>query len=140
MASTPYEILGDAGIRGRAEAFYQVMDELPEAAGIRAMHGDDLGPVRRMLAAYLTGWMGGPPVYLALKGTVCLTDVHAPYAIGPDERDQWLRCMEVALERIGASAELREMLREPMFRVADTVRNRDHSGPVERPPNIIAVG
>jgi hypothetical protein len=45
--------------------------------------------------------MGGPPVYLAVKGTVCLTDVHAPYAIGPDERDQWLYCMDRALECTG---------------------------------------
>jgi hemoglobin len=140
MAQTPYEILGDDGIRALADAFYRVMDEDPAVAPIRALHAADLGKVRSMLAAYLTGWMGGPPVYLAVKGTVCLTDVHAPYAIGPEERDQWLYCMDRALERIGASQELTDMLREPMFRVADTVRNQDHSGPKRRDPNIIAVG
>ena len=61
-------------------------------------------------------------------------------AIGPAERDQWLACMDRALERIGASEELKDMLREPMFRVADTVRNQDHSGPKQRHPDIIAVG
>jgi len=140
MAQTPYEILGDDGIRALAAAFYEVMDEDPAVARIRAMHAPDLSKVRSMLAAYLTGWMGGPPVYLAVKGTVCLTDPHAPYAIGPEERDQWLYCMDRALERIGASEELKDMLREPMFRVADTVRNQDHSGPKQRDPNIIAVG
>lgn len=140
MAQTPYEILGDEGIRALADAFYRVMDESPDAAPIRAMHAQDLSKVRSMLAAYLTGWMGGPPVYLAVKGTVCLTDPHAAYAIGPDERDRWLRCMDAALERIGASEELKEMLREPMFRVADTVRNQDHSGPRQLQPGIIAVG
>ena len=139
-SQTPYELLGADGIRALADAFYRVMDEAPEAATIRAMHGDDLGKVRSLLAAYLTQWMGGPPVYLAVKGTMCLTDVHAPYAIGPAEGDQWLFCMERALERIGAPEGLKEMLREPMRRVADTVRNQDHSGPKVRNPNIIAVG
>ena len=140
MADTPYEILGDDGIRALAQAFYEVMDESPHAATIRAMHAKDLTKVRSLLSAYLTQWMGGPPVYLAVKGTMCLTDPHAPYAIGPAERDQWLRCMDLALERVGASDELKAMLKEPLFRVADTVRNQDHSGPKRRHPDIIAVG
>ena len=141
---TPYEILGDAGIRALASAFYDVMDELPQAADVRAMHAASLDTIKRKLATYLTGWMGGPPVYLAMNGTVCLTDPHEPYAIGPKERDQWLLCMREALERIEASDELKAMLKDPMFQIADTVRNQDDSTPKPRPeprdPNIIAVG
>jgi hemoglobin len=143
MADTPYEILGQEGVKALANAFYDVMDELPEAADIRAMHAENLDTIKRKLAAYLTGWMGGPPVYQAMTGTVCLTDPHEPYAIGPNARDQWLLCMDRALERIGASDELKEMLKEPMFLVADTVRNQDSDEPKpEKPrdPNIIAVG
>lgn len=143
MADTPYEILGQEGVKALAEAFYDVMDELTAAADVRAMHAANLDEIKRMLTAYLTGWMGGPPVYQALKGTVCLTDPHAPYAIGPKERDQWLLCMDHALERIDATDELKEMLKMPMFRIADTVRNQDSSDPLpEKPrdPNIIAVG
>lgn len=137
---SPYQILGDAGIKRLAAAFYEVMDELPEVGEIRAMHATDLEPMKRKLAMYLVGWMGGPPVYLAVNGTVCLTEPHAPYHIGPRQRDQWLRCMDEALERIGASEELKVMLKDPMFRVADTVRNRDESDPKPRDANIIAVG
>ena len=110
---------------------------------IRAMHEANLDRIKRLLAAYLTGWMGGPPVYQAMTGTVCLTEPHAAYAIGPEERDQWLLCMDAALDRIGASDEVRTMLREPLFRIADTVRNQDHSGRQPEPapnPNIIARG
>ncbi len=140
MADTPYEILGQEGVRALADAFYDVMDELPEAADIRAMHADDLSSIKSKLAAYLTGWMGGPPVYLAMTGTVCLTEPHAPYHIGVKERDQWLMCMEAALERIGASDELKAMLKEPLFRVADTVRNDNVEPPAADNPNIIARG
>lgn len=137
---TPYQILGEDGIKELAAAFYDAMDTLPEAAHIRAMHKANLDEIKSKLAAYLTGWMGGPPVYLAMTGTVCLTEPHAPYAIGPKERDQWLLCMEIALERIGASEELKEMLKLPMFRIADTVRNRDSSERRPRDPNVIAIG
>ncbi len=140
MARSPYEILGEEGIRRLADTFYEVMDELPQAAEVRAMHAQNLDDIKRKLAAYLTGWMGGPPVYLAMTGTVCLTEPHAPYAIGRRERDQWLMCMDEALERIGASDELKAMLKEPMFRIADTVRNRDERRQDDRDPNIIAVG
>ncbi|MGI9326100.1 MAG: group II truncated hemoglobin, partial [Pseudomonadales bacterium] len=115
---TPYEILGDDGIRALANAFYEAMDELTAAAEIRAMHAENMDDIKRKLGTYLIGWMGGPPVYLAMNGTVCLTDPHEPYHIGPRQRDQWLACMDEALKRIDASEELKEMLAEPMFRIA----------------------
>ena len=136
-AQTPYQILGEQGVRQLADAFYQVMDERPQAATIRAMHAANLDTIKDKLFEYLSGWMGGPSLYSDKYGTVCLTDPHKPYPIGPDERDQWLDCMDQALERIGASDELKAMLKEPMYRVADTIRNRDTSEPIERDPNEI---
>jgi len=136
---TPYEILGDQGIKDLAAAFYEVMDELPLAEDIRAMHAENLDHVKRMLSAYLTGWMGGPPVYLAIKGTVCLTDPHEAFRIGPKERDQWLACMNEALIRTGASEDLKTMLKDPLFRVAQTVQNCEDSTPRNNGPDIIAV-
>ena len=97
---TPYQILGEDGIRDLTSAFYDIMDELPEAKGLRAMHARDLAPMKEKLAEYLIGWMGGPPLYADKYGTVCMTTPHEPYHIGPEERDQWLLCMDLALERI----------------------------------------
>ncbi len=139
-AQSPYEILGDDGIAKLVDVFYDVMDELPQAATVRAMHKENTSEKRKKLKNYLTGWMGGPPIYQMVTGTVCLTDPHQPFAIGPKERDQWLLCMDTALERTGASDELKEMLKTPLFRIADTVRNLDSSDPKPRDPNIIAVG
>ncbi|MFT7222269.1 MAG: hemoglobin [Candidatus Azotimanducaceae bacterium] len=132
-------MLGDQGIKDLAAAFYEVMDELPLAEDIRAMHKENLDHVKRMLSAYLTGWMGGPPVYLAIKGTVCLTDPHEAFRIGPKERDQWLACMDEALVRTGASEDLKTMLKDPLLRVAQTVQNCEDSTPRNNGPDIIAV-
>lgn len=126
QAPNPYEMMGsEEGVRRLAKAFYAAMDRLPEAAGIRAMHKDDLSDIEEKLADYLITWLGGPPIYIEKNGGMCLTDAHAPYAIGPAERDQWLLCMTTALDDIGASAEIRDIVREPFQRIADFVRTRD---------------
>ena len=137
---TPYQILGEDGIRQLSNTFYDIMDTLPEAAGIRAMHAQDLSPMKEKLAQYLTGWMGGPPRYADKYGTVCMTTPHEPYHIGPEERDQWLLCMDRALEQTGASEELIDMLKVPMFRIADAVRNKEGPSSAATNPNVIAAG
>ena len=139
-AQTPYQILGEDGIYKLTSAFYDIMDSLPEAAGIRAMHARDLAPMKEKLAEYLTGWMGGPPRYADKYGTVCMTTPHEPYHIGPDEMEQWLLCMDKALEQVGASAELVAMLEVPMQRIANAVRNREGPSAVTTDSNVIAAG
>ena len=136
--TTPFQILGEQGIRELTEQFYDVMDTLPEVARLRAMHAQDLTPMKSKLAEYLIGWMGGPPLYAQKYGDVCMTEPHAPYHIGPEERDQWLLCMHKALERINASAELMDMLRVPLFRIADAVRNKEGPSAASTDPNVIA--
>lgn len=128
--STPYQLLGgESGVRRLSDAFYDCMDSLPEAADIRRMHGADLAAIREKLYEYLSGWLGGPHLYAAKYGSMCMTAPHRPYAIGPKERDQWLLCMDKALERAGASAQVQAILKEPMRGIAEMIRNRDDSTP-----------
>jgi hemoglobin len=137
---TPYQILGADGIQHLVNTFYDIMDSLPDAAALRAMHAKDLAPMKQKLAEYLTGWMGGPPLYADKYGTVCMTTPHEPYPIGPAERDQWLLCMDKALQQTGASEELVEMLKVPLFRIADAVRNKQGPSSAAANANIIATG
>ena len=139
-AQTPYQILGEDGIRELTSTFYDIMDTLPEVAPLRAMHAKDLSRMKEKLAEYLTGWMGGPPLYADRYGTVCMTTPHEPYHIGPEERDQWLLCMDKALEQTGASEELVSMLKVPMFRIADAIRNRDGPSAATTDSDVIAAG
>ena len=77
-------------------------------------------------------------MYADKHGTVCMTEPHEPYHIGPEERDQWLMCMDRALEQVGASEELVEMLKIPLFRIADAVRNKEGPSSAKTNPNVIA--
>lgn len=120
---TPYELLGgEDGLRKLSDAFYNAMDRLPEAATIRAMHGENLDSIKLRLFEFLSGWLGGPPLFLERHGSVCITSSHSPFAIGPAERDQWLFCMDQALQDISAPEEVRTLLKDPLYRLADFLR------------------
>ena len=135
---SPYQILGEEGIQELCNTFYDLMDTLPEVSSLRAMHAKDLSGMKVKLAEYLTGWMGGPPRYADKYGTVCMTSPHEPYHIGPQERDQWLLCMDKALVEISASEELTQMLKVPLFRIADAIRNREGPAASAGNPDILA--
>ncbi len=122
--TVPYELLGgEEGVRTLCRTFYRIMDEEPRARDIRVMHKPDLAPMEDKLFDYLSTWLGGPPIYREKTGGMCITAPHRPYAIGEKERDQWLMCMGRALEEMGASREVKDMLKNPLFRVADMLRN-----------------
>ena len=134
MSSTPnhYEQLGgDAGVRRLVDRFYDLMDTAPEAATIRRLHAASLKASREKLYLFLSGWTGGPPVYVEKFGHPRLRMRHLPFAISSRERDEWLWCMDRALDEHPMPDELRTMLRERFHQLADHMRNRpdDHLDP-----------
>jgi hemoglobin len=54
---------------------------------------------------------------------------HLPFSIGVVERDEWLWCMERALDAHAMPTEVREMLRGKLRQLADHMRNRDETVP-----------
>ncbi len=118
-----YRLGGEQGIKELCKAFYEVMDTLPEAKDIRAMHGESLSSVENKLFEYLSGWLGGPNLYLEKYGSICLTSPHKPYAINEQARDQWLLCMDKALEKVNADTDTKAMLKQPMYDIANFIKN-----------------
>lgn len=100
---TPYELIGgEPAVKQLVHRFYELMEELPEAYAVRQLHPESLAGSEEMLFEYLSGWLGGPNLYIAKKGHPRLRMRHAPYAIGARERDEWMLCMTQALtEQVG---------------------------------------
>jgi hemoglobin len=116
---------GEAGVRKLVERFYELMDTLPEAYEIRKLHAPDLGQARDKLFMFLCGWMGGPPLYEQAYGHPRLRMRHLPFAIGTRERDQWMMCMEQAMEETGVDPGLAGELKAAFYKVADFMRNQE---------------
>ena len=122
----PYEAIGgDAGIRRLVDRFYDLMDTAPEARTIRTLHAKSLKASRDKLHMFLVGWTGGPPVYVQKFGHPRLRMRHVPFSIGARERDEWLWCMDHALDEQPWPGEIREFLRQKLHQLADFMRNRE---------------
>ena len=122
---TPYGRLGgEAAVRALVDRFYDLMDLEPAYAGIRRLHPPTLDESREKLFWFLSGWLGGPPLFMEKKGHPMLRARHLPYAIGIDERDQWLKCMSQAMEEEGVDPDLQRALAKAFFGTADWMRNR----------------
>lgn len=120
-----YERIGGAEkVRALVHSFYRIMDELPEAYGIRKLHAQDLLGAEEKLYKFLTGWLGGPQLYVEQYGHPMLRKRHFPFSIGKAERDQWLTCMKTALEEVVDDAALRDELLVSLAKVADHMRNQ----------------
>ncbi|MEX2529116.1 MAG: group II truncated hemoglobin [Gemmatimonadota bacterium] len=130
---TPYDMMGgDAGVRRLVDRFYDLMDTELEAAGIRALHATSLKSSREKLYLFLSGWLGGPQLYVEKHGPPMLRARHLPFPIGEGERDQWIWCMDRALEEQEMPEIAREFLKQRFREVADHMRNRAEGGSLAR--------
>jgi hemoglobin len=124
-SDTLYErIGGEAVIRALVNRFYEYMDQLDETKTIRKMHAKSLKVSEDKLFMFLSGWMGGPNLYMEKYGHPRLRMRHMPFAIDESARDQWMLCMKQALDEVVESEALRDELMAAFYGVADFMRNR----------------
>lgn len=116
---------GEEVIRKLVDHFYDLMDSVPEYYGIRKLHPQDLSGSRQKLFMFLTGWMGGPPLYETAFGHPMLRARHLPFPVGNAERDQWMACMQQAMQEIGIDERTRAELTQSFKRTADHMRNKE---------------
>ncbi len=127
----PFEAIGgEAGVRALVDRFYDLMDLEPRFAALRAMHPTPLDGTRDKLFWFLCGWLGGPSHYEQRFGHPRLRMRHFPYAIGVKERDDWMACMEQAMDEAGVAGVLRQRLQTSFSGTADWMRNKPEGGMV----------
>ena len=127
MEKTLYEALGgEAELKKLVNAFYEIMSEAPEAAGIFKIH-PDIPRASEKLFEFLSGWLGGPDLFVQKYGHPRLRARHLPFSIGASERDQWLFCMTRALEKCQTPPEFNSMFMSAISRLADHMRNQNEN-------------
>lgn len=128
-ASSLYTLMGgETGIRALVDRFYDVMDASPEAKDVRVLHAATLKQSREKLFLFLSGWSGGPPLYIEKYGHPRLRQRHMPFSIGERERDQWLWCMNKALDESDYLPAVKEHLKTRFSEVADFMKNKVEGG------------
>ena len=122
---TAYALIGgEQGIVRLVAAFYQVMERDPKARAVRAVHGASLVEAQAKLQDFLTGWLGGPPIYMLKYGHPRMRMRHMPFAIGTKEMEEWLYCMDEAMNMLQVEANLRTKLADAFRGLAEKIRNQ----------------
>jgi hemoglobin len=122
---TPYErIGGEEAVRKLCQTFYTIMCDTTQTQLIRAMHPNNIQISEEKLYLFLTGWLGGPPLYTDIYGHPRLRARHLPFSIGIEERDQWLYCMAQALKTMAIDESFAQQLMSSFVQTADFMRNQ----------------
>ncbi len=130
---TMYALLGgEAGIEALTGRFYDLMELEPQYAELRAQHGETLDYARERLFQFLSGWLGGPPLYEQAHGHPRLRQRHFPFAVTLQTRNQWIACFAQALHELAVAPDLAEPLLLRLFVLADWMRNQHE--PEHAPP------
>ncbi len=123
--SVAYELMGSEIVLHRlVDRFYDLMDEDPDYFGIRKLHPQELSSSRQKLVMFLSGWTGGPSLYVEKYCEPRLRSRYLSFSLGIAERDQWLSCMNRAMEEIGLEEQLRKSLTKAFEQTADFMRNQ----------------
>lgn len=123
---TPYELMGGEGVvRWLTDRFYDIMESDPEVKSLRDMHPADLAGSRQKLFMFLSGWLGGPALFVEAFGHPRLRMRHMPFAVDSVARDQWMKCMSQAVNELLVEDWLKEKLIESFYSTADFMRNRE---------------
>lgn len=126
LGPTPYErIGGEEGVRKLVDHFYDVMDQAPEALVVRQMHAKSLRVSRDKLFMFLSGWLGGPQLYIEQYGHPRLRMRHFPFEIDQAAAEQWMFCMRQAIAQTVEDEDLASFLNSALARVAHHMRNKE---------------
>ena len=119
-AATAFErIGGHPAMRAITERFYDLMEQEPEFAELRAIHAPDLAPMREALPLFLAGWAGGPRDWFERNPGKCMMSMHAPFPINRQTAEQWADAMARAIaEAEVADREVAEAMSDVLTRMA----------------------
>lgn len=119
-AVSPFERIGGHPVlQAIAERFYDLMEQDPVFAELRAMHSPDLGFMREALPRFLAGWAGGPRDWFEANPGKCMMSMHAPFPINTQTAGQWADAMNRAIaETQVADREIANAMADVLARMA----------------------
>ena len=119
---------GEPAVRAMAERFYDIMQEDPKAADLLAMHPQPLDAIRVRFFEFLSGWLGGPQLFVEKYGHPRLRARHLPFTIDTRMRDQWLECMYQVVDEQVSDPLLHQQLKAQFTHLAHHMINTDGNG------------
>jgi hemoglobin len=124
QATTFYEAVGgEPTFRRLVHDFYAGVARDPE---LRAIYPEeDLSGAEDRLRMFLVQYWGGPRTYSEQRGHPRLRMRHAPFHVGPRNRDAWLSHMRVAVDNLDLPDHAETLLWDYLVMAAHSMVNAD---------------
>lgn len=118
---------GEDRLRELVETFYDIVEFEPEGERLHLLHrrGHGVAHSRIEQFNFLSGFLGGPKLYVEKFGHSNVREMHAHVEINAEARDAWLTCMGIAIDRVGLSSDVKDELMSNFTRVAFMLKNTD---------------
>jgi len=109
------------------EVFYDLVETHPEGQKLHVLHlrGNGVAHSRVEQFNFLSGFLGGPKLYIEKHGHSNVRTMHEHVEIDTEAKDAWLKCMAMAIEQIGYDAATEQQLMRNFTVVAERLVNRD---------------
>lgn len=122
-----YKMGGEKAVKDLVETFYDIVETDPDGEPVHVLHlrGHGINHLRRMQFEFLSGFFGGPKLYVERTGHSDMRFMHEHVAVGYVERDSWLLCMEKAIDQVGFEPGIKDQLMATFTRAAEMIRNQD---------------
>jgi len=118
--NTFYTKIGPEKLRELVDRFYDILFE----SKIEHLFTTDRDLVRDKQYMFLTQFLGGPQLYSQSYGHPKMKMRHLPHTIDAEAKDEWLRCMRVAIDEMNFEGGLGDALYECFPRVANHMQNK----------------
>ena len=121
-AEAPIDLIGGVqAVHRLASVFYDLIEEDPAYAELRAMHAADLDPLRESLAGFLAAWLGGPRDWFATHPGICMMSLHRSMPITALSAGQWVSAMERAMAAVDLRRDIGEAMLSRFRAMADAM-------------------
>ena len=117
-----YDLLGgEAGVKALVSSFYRHMQSESEFEDLLEIH-PDLDRAEERLFWFLSGWFGGPELFTEKVGAPMLRRRHMGFTVDTKAADDWVACMDKALDETVTDDHLKQDLHKAFQQMAYHLR------------------
>jgi hemoglobin len=125
--SSLYELVGgETGVLNLVKVFYDIVENDPAGHKLHLLHlrGNGLAHSRVEQFNFLSGFLGGPKLYVEKHGHSNVRTMHEHVEINAESKDIWLECMDKAIDKVGLEARTKSKLMRNFTAAAERLVNR----------------
>ncbi len=122
-----YDLIGgEEGIIKLVNAFYNIVETRPEGHKLHLLHlrGNGIAHSRVEQFNFLSGFLGGPKLYVEKHGHSNVRSMHEHVEINSEAKEIWLKCMSMAIDKVGIAPTIKEKLMSNFTAIAERLVNR----------------